>query len=174
MKRLIIAAASLALIAGCVKSPTGSTPNYQEPFGEMSLNIGPDVSVIVNAPSGTDVSNHVKIAWDTQQTLDFEQLVAEARDEAVDMVPELIEVTQTRLMPLDTVFLGRNSPGMTGSPEFAPLLHEALAASGKFYNISISQPRVDRIVTMAADGGTLVQMRLTISDALLSHPNWIP
>jgi len=174
MKRLIIAAASLALIAGCAKSPTSSTPNYQEPFGTMSLNIGPDVSVIVNAPSGTDVSDQVKIAWDTQQALDFEQLIDEACDDAVDMFPELIEVTQTRLMPLDTVFLGRNSPGLAGSPEFAPLLHEALAASGKFYNISVSQPRVDRVVTMTADGGTQVQMRLTICDALLSHPNWIP
>ena len=174
MKRLIIAAASLALIAGCVKSPTGSTPVYDEPFGTMSLDIGPDVSIIVNAPSGADVSDHVKIAWDAQQSLDFEQLVGEAVDKALDMNPELIEVTQTRLMSVDTVFLGRNSPGMTGCPEFAPLLHEALEASGKFYNLSISQPRVDRIVTKTVDGGTEVQMRLTICDALLSHPNWIP
>ena len=174
MKRLIIAAASLALIAGCVKSPTSSAPTYREPFGTMSLDIGPDVSIIVNAPRGTDVSAQVKTAFDTQQALDFEQLVDEAIDNALDINPELIEVTQTRLMYVDTVFLGRNSPGITGCPEFAPLLHEALAASGKFYNMSISQPRVDRIVTMTVDGGTEVQMRLTICDALLSHPNWIP
>ena len=174
MKRLIIAAASLALIAGCGKNPTGNFLVFDEPFGTMTLDIGPDVSIIVNAPSGTDVSNQVKMAWNAQQSLDFEQLVGEALDDALDMNPELIEVTQTRLMSVDSVFLGRNSPGITGSPEFAPLLHEALAASGKFYSVSINQPRVDRIVTMAVDGGTEVQIRLTICDALLSHPNWIP
>lgn len=125
MKRLIIAAASLALIAGCGKSPTGSSYVYSEPFGTMSLDIGPNVTYIVNAPSGTDVSNQVKTAWDSQQSLNFEQLVGEALDDALEMNPELIEVTQTRLMSVDSVFLGRNSPGITGSPEFAPLLHEA-------------------------------------------------
>ena len=174
MKRLIIVAASMVLIAGCSNSPTGSTPVYSEPFGTMSLEIGPEVSPIVNAPSGTDVSSLVKIAWDAQQALDFEQLVGEALDKALEMNPELIEVTQTRLMLADTVFLGRNSPGMTGSPEFAPLLHEALDTSGKFYNIAISQPRIDRIVTMTVDGGAEIQVRLTICDALLSHQNWIP
>ena len=162
------------MIAGCGKNPTGNFPVFDEPFGTMTLDIGPDVSIIVNAPSGTDVSAQVKTAFDTQQSLDFEQLVGEALDQALDMVPELIEVTQTRLVSADNIFLGRNSPGVTGCPEFAPLLHEALAASGKFYNISISQPRVERIVTMVVDGGAEVQMRLTICDALLSHPNWIP
>ena len=128
MKRLIIAATSLALIAGCGKNPTSNFPAFSEPFGTLTFDIG----------------------------------------------PELIEVTQVRLMSVDTVFLGRNPPGISGSPEFAPLLHEALAASGESYDLSISQPRVDCIVTMAVDGGAEVEMRLTICDALLSHPNWIP
>jgi hypothetical protein len=174
MKRLTIAAASLLLLAACTHGPTNPGPPYSEPFGTVTLSVGPDASAILNAGNDAIVPALVAAALAEQQACDLEKMAEEAADLIVEENPEIIEVTQTRILPVTSTLAGRNIPSAGGCPDFALLLGEILQSKGKFFNVTQLQPKVDCIVPMAVEGSGDVEMRLTVTEALLARPTWIP
>lgn len=171
MKRLTIAAASLLLLAACGHSPTGSDEGYtSDPSGSLILKIGPEVGAILEAGSAPEVPALVANAWAEQQSCDLYKEVTEAAALIMAENPALVEITQSRLAPV-ILTAGKSIPTSIEYPEFGPLLQEVLAKKGLVFRLHESEIPLECYVPMATDGDN-IDMRLTVTEVILSHATW--
>ncbi len=172
MKRLTIAVAVLALLAGCGSTPSG--PDQDEnviPDGSLTLTVGPEVNAILKAGPTTDLAALVASAWSDQYGFDVRDEAEEAAIIVTQRNPETIEITQTRLVPVSEA---KPIPSGLEYPEFAPILEELLQSRGYDYRMFESTVTVSTIVPMTIDGGSNIDMRLTVTETLLSIASWVP
>ncbi len=172
MKRLTIAVAALALLAGCGNSPSG--PDVDEnviPDGSLTLTIGPEVDSILRAGSTASMAALVASAWLDQHDFDVMDEAEEAATIVTERNPETIEITQSRLVPASEA---KSIPSGLVYPEFAPILEDLLQSMGYDYRIFESTVTVSTTVPMLVDGGNNVDMRLTVTETLISIATWVP
>ena len=174
MKRLTIAAASLLLIAACTHSPTGFAESTSQPSGTLSLQVGPEAETILNAGSASQASALAAAAWEEQLSYDVPKEAEKAAEIVSRLIPEVVEITQSRLTPL-TSAAGKAIPSTVSYPDFAPVLIEALAAKGFDYRIHESEITVDCTVPMAVDGQADIYMNLTVTEVIVTpSAKWLP
>ena len=172
MKRLTIAVAALALLAGCGNAPSGPDQDQNViPDGSLTLKIGPEVDSILKASPTTNLAALVASAWSDQFDFDVSDETEAAADIVTQRNPETIEITQTRLVPASEA---KSIPSSLEYPEFAPLLEELLQSMDYDYRIYDSTVTVSTIVPMMIDGDNNVYMRLTVTETFLAIFNWVP
>ena len=172
MKRLTIAIAALALLAGCGNTPSGpdQDPNVI-PEGSLTLTIGPDVDAILKADPATNLAAVVASAWSDQYGFSVRNEAENAAIIVTQRNPESIEITQTRLVPASEA---KSIPSSLEYPEFAPILEELLQSMGYDYRIYESRVTVSTTVPMTVDGDNEVDMKLTVTETFLAIATWVP
>ena len=172
MKRFSILAVALLLTAACSQSPTGvGNTGSGEPAGRLSLAVGPNVDLILDPGSTSELPALVADAWREQQTLNLQEIAAEAVELVMIHNPSSIEVTESWLIPAGS---GKSIPGTSRNAEFALMLQEELDAAGLKYKILQTEVSVDRVLPMALVDHAVQDMRLMVCEVLLSREGWIP
>ncbi len=172
MKRLTIAVAVLALLAGCSNAPSGPEQDQNViPDGSLALKIGPEADTILKADPITDLAAVVASAWLDQQGCYVRDEAEDAAIIVTERNPEIIEITQTRLAPAS---VAKSIPAGVEYPEFAPILEELLQSMGYDYRIYESIITVSTTVPMLVDDGSDVDMKFTVTETVLALSTWVP
>ena len=171
MKRLTIAVATLALLASCGHSPTAVDSDYIDEPGSLSFRIGPDAEAILGAGPAADVGGLVASAYTEQMNYN----IGDEVDGAVALIksqhPQTVQITQTRLQPVDW---SKRGPATVEYPDFAPLLKEALESAGELFLLSDYELVTCCTVPMTVAGQDDTEMELRVTEAILTNVKWRP
>ena len=172
MKRFSILTVAVLMVTACAQSPTaGPTSGSSEPIGSFNLAIGPNVDLILNPGSTTELPALVADAWKEQQNLNLPELAGRLAEQVKNHNPERIEVTESCLT---IIGYGKIIPDELKNAEFAFMLQEELKFIGMKFRVLQSNTTVNRVIPMSLQDGTIQNMRLTVSEVLLTQDPWIP
>lgn len=163
MKRTLILSAALVLVAACSGGPTGvDDPAPMNPDAIFSYDLGPDVTQVIDNITLPDAACMVGEAWDTQLEENLYDKADRIAARVAEWNPDLIEIRQSRIIPVIGEPSGRDLPQTGACVDFGELLHKTLAASGLNYDFGGRCVEVDLDVSMSIDGYPVLPMRLVV------------
>ena len=172
MKQFSILAVALLLVTACAQSPTsGPMAASGESEGTLSLAIGPNVDLILNPDSTTELPILVANAWMEQQDLNLQELAGKAAEQVKLYKPVQIDITESWLTQAG---YGKAIPDALNNADFSSMLLEELEMMGMKFRILQSENSFNHLMPMILQDGTIQEMRLTVSEVLLVQEKWIP
>ncbi|GEM_PF-2570892 len=162
MKRLTYMAAALLLVSACAQSPTGgSTSESNEASGTICLDFGPNVDLILNSGTTSELAGVIADAWAEQEQIDLPRLAGTTAARVRSLNPESIDVTETWLTQVD---YGRLGTDEVPKIEFSNLLLMELNSTGLNFRIVQTEVTTDKTISMSLQDGLTQQMRLTVQE----------
>jgi len=173
MKRILTAASVLLILAACSNSPTGiENPVADGPDKIISLSYGPDISDILAAGPGEEMVDEIAEAWRAQLTDDLYSSVEIDADRILAERPDLVEIRQTRLIPVvtDPKFLAFAETG--ACVEFGCVLQRTLELKGLVYEITEQVTLADQEVILDLDGIGVVPLRMLVCQVAMPRQDF--
>ena len=169
-------AAILVAAAACGgDDPPGGMPIDPVLVKVMTRNLylGADLLPVVTADSTIDLSEKAGVLWKTVQEADFPARAKLLADEIAAARPDLVGLQEVELFriqtPSDYSFDAPVVNASAVSIDFLALLQTELGARGLDYVVAVEHTNADvELPARAADGGGLIDVRLTDRDVILA------
>lgn len=170
MRRNLSLALAILVLSACVESPTGSNGPWVSPDDVLTLQVGPDVSDILVATPGTDVSGFVTEAWTQQQAIDLSNEIDDAVSRVLQENPMEIRITQSWMMQVFSGLAEKTSVNIPDNRLFVYELKDRLATLDRLYTFK-QDPDIVWAQTMPLlqDGGGESTVELTLCESVLSR-----
>ncbi len=168
MRRTLSLAFMILMVTACSETPTGSSLPYVAPDDVLALQVGPDVSEIVHATSGTDVSGLVTDAWSKQQSIDLVTELDEAISRILQDNPMEIRISQSWMMPVFTGLTRNSAVSIPENQIFAIELQSRLVTLDRLYTF-IQDPDIvwSQTMPLLQPDGSTSTVELTLCDSVL-------
>jgi hypothetical protein len=169
MKRILTLTAAGLLAVACSGGPTGL--NHQasvDPDAVYSLNLGPEVTAILDSANDPETPFLVGEAWECQVGEDLFNRADAIADRIEKDLPDLVEIRQTRLIPTIGEPSTRDLPFTGACVDFTEQLIKSLIDRGFPYTLNYQRIETDVTVSMALDGYPILPMRLMVCRAELT------